>query len=45
MIIRLIKYFCQLAADAKGSICPRCKGNNTDRQGNIWHCYDCGHEW
>ena len=28
-----------------GKQCPRCKGFNTDKQNNIWICWDCHYEW
>ena len=32
------------AASEKGAKCPKCGGTN-DKQGGIWHCYDCEKEW
>jgi len=29
----------------RGATCPKCGSNNTDKENNIWSCYDCGHEW
>ena len=40
MLLRFWKFFAN-----KGAVCPKCGGTNTDKQGNIWHCYDCGKEW
>ena len=32
-------------AEEKGRECPRCKSTNTDKQNNIWYCYDCEKEF
>jgi len=32
-------------ADDKGAKCPKCGRTDTDKQGDIWYCYNCGHEW
>ena len=28
-----------------GAKCPKCGSTNTDKQNNIWRCYDCDKEW
>ena len=34
-----------LVAKESGLKCPKCGSTNTDKQGGIWYCYDCGKEW
>jgi len=37
--------FLMILANETGLKCPKCGSTNTDKQGGIWHCYDCGKEW
>ena len=37
--------FVKRAATETGKNCPRCGSTNTDKQGNIWYCYDCEKEF
>jgi len=29
----------------KGKPCPKCGSTNTDKQNDIWVCWDCHHEF
>jgi ribosomal protein L37AE/L43A len=39
------KFLICAAVEDKGRPCPRCNSTNTDKQGNIWYCYDCQKEF
>jgi ribosomal protein L37AE/L43A len=45
MLLKIVRFLRRAAIEAKGERCPKCRSTNTDRQGGIWHCYECGHEW
>ena len=32
-------------SDEKGKPCPKCGSTNTDKQNNIWVCWNCHYEW
>ena len=40
-----MKKLIQWLTKDKDAKCPKCGRTNSDMENNIWHCYECGHEW